>query len=506
MEGDCVWINVSKDDAPDVLHLNGYSYAGGTLTITETEERVPHTDGAINSAETVKRSKEATELRQQLESVLARRFHPTEALLDLSALGADPILSNMGTFESESTAMKAFRALLVIVSETYKNPRDKEESIQAVTVANNQIEDVSSIYQLALELPGLKRLDLSNNKFDSISKLAKWKGQFRNLEELHLTGNGVVTAENYVAELLTWFPYLQILNGQQVRTRQQIEEYVKARSGTPLPTSGSNVRDVQNITELFVRDFFPLFDNNRAALADKYYDTDSLFSLSVPTAPRPSNAWAPYVKHSRNLEKAIRTNRSAITKRVHTGAKHIADFWKTLPATKHYTPESGHLIVDSNLIPNVCDPNGPGGAPGMIVTVYSQYDEADTSQDLFGTRGFTRTFVLGPAKAGRPSEITYRVISDQLILHTWTPRERPAEAPVAAVAPAAVPDTTVAKDSIDQMKAELTAKLSEQTGMTLEYSKMCLEGAPNWNYDLAIAAFHENKAALPPTAFINPGA
>ncbi|KAM7209276.1 hypothetical protein V8F20_000326 [Naviculisporaceae sp. PSN 640] len=519
MDGDCVWINVSKDDAPAVLHLNGYSYAGATLAITETEDRVPSTDGAANSTETVKRSKEAAEIRSKLESVLASRLHQKEAVLDLSALGADPMLSQMGIFQSESTAMKAFAALLVVLSQTYKNPRDKEESVQSVSVANNQIDDVSVIYQLALELPGLKRLNLENNKLDSISKLSKWKGQFRYLEELYLGGNEVVNQENFVAEMLSWFPYLRNLNGAQVRAPQQIEQYLKSRCGTPLDAATMiNVRGAPQLTESFVLDLIAGYDGDRAAFAERYYDEESEFSLTTPSAPRPSHAWTVYAKHSRNLEKAHRTNRPAITRRLHVGAKNIADFWKHLPPTQHYAPQSGRWIIDSHLLPNVYDPNFPGGpgAPGMILTVSSEFEEADVSQNLFGTRGFSRTFILGPRKVGAavpagpapPPE--FRVISDQLALHSWKPRDPPAPAvaPIVApvMAPALSPADSAALAGLRPEQVELVMKLSQQTGMTLEYSLLCLSGAPNWNYDAAIAAFAEQKASLPPTAFINQAA
>ncbi|KAK4206912.1 hypothetical protein QBC37DRAFT_107260 [Rhypophila decipiens] len=518
LDGDCVWINVGKEDAPAVLHLNGYSYAGGVLTVTETDERVPMAGAPANSAETAKHSKDAAELKQKLGEVLARRYNPEGRLLDLSSLGSDPVLSTLGTFESESRAMKAFRALLHIVSETYKNPREKEEGIQAVTVANNQVDDVNTIYQLALDLPGLKRLDLSNNKLDSISKLAKWKGQFRHLEELHLAGNGVVNQENYVTELLGWFPFLQILNGQQVRTRQQIDEYLKTRSATPFPTFlPSNVRDSENVTEAFVRAFFPLYDTDRATLVSTMYDKDSVFSLSTPPAPRPTPAWSSYVKYSRNLDpKALRTShRSTVTKRLYTGANAIADVWKTLPATQHPLPESGRWIVDSHLLPNVPEPSVPGhpGVNGMIITLNCEFEEADVSQNLFGTRGFSRTIILGPVKPTPPPNTTppYRVLSDQLTLHSWKPQqavvEQPpapvmAPAPVIAPAPPVAAEPTVDADGIDpQVKAHLTAELAARTGMTMEYAQLCLSGAPNWNFDAAVAAFHQMKAALPPSAF-----
>ena len=73
---------------------------------------------------------------------------------------------------------------------------------------------VSCTIAIAKILPSLKRLDLSGNRLDSLSKISKWKGCFKYLEELHLAGNAVTSQSDYVAELLTWFPSLQNLDGQ----------------------------------------------------------------------------------------------------------------------------------------------------------------------------------------------------------------------------------------------------------------------------------------------------
>uniref|UniRef100_UPI00065F271E Putative mRNA export protein n=1 Tax=Chaetomium thermophilum (strain DSM 1495 / CBS 144.50 / IMI 039719) TaxID=759272 RepID=UPI00065F271E len=52
-------------------------------------------------------------------------------------------------------------------------------------------------------------------------------------------------------------------------------------------------------------------------------------------------------------------------------------------------------------------------------------------------------------------------------------------------------------------KAQLIAEVSRRTGMNVEYSQMCLTGAANWNLELALQSFEQQKANVPPEAFIS---
>ncbi|KAK3330230.1 hypothetical protein B0H66DRAFT_51581 [Apodospora peruviana] len=495
IDGDYVWINVSKADVPDLLHLNGYSYAGGTLTITETTERMPTADDKISNA--------AEETKQKLNAVLAKRYNPEARLLDLSALGADDILSSMGTFGSQSLAEKAFKALMILASSQYKRRDEKKEALQAVSIARNDINDVDQVFQLAISLPDLRRLDLSGNNLDSLSKISKWKNRFHYLEELHLTGNPVVNQENYAMELLQWFPSLSNLNGQTVRTPEEVAAALKALDPTPLPQYPSNIRDGgNNVAAIFLQNFFPMFDNDRARLASEFYDSDSWFSLAViPNSGRPL-PWKSYLKYSRNVQRFGGGRNPALMQRLFTGGSLIADMWKILPPTRHPAlDQPGQWLIDSHTFPHLADPSGHGSAMGLIITVNGVFEEADASASLYGTRTFTRTFTLGPSKPSNPPpQHPYRVISDQLMLHDWKPQVAIVEqtptvvAPVPAVGPVLIDDA---------LKLQMTQELSKRTGMTAEYSGLCLSGPANWNFDLALKSFEEQKAVLPPAAFIN---
>ncbi|KAK0730516.1 NTF2-like protein [Lasiosphaeris hirsuta] len=515
VDDDFVWISVRKDDVPDVLRVSGHPYAGAPLTITETDEKMPNPEEA-------RMSQSALELKQNMTAVLAKRYNAEQRLLDLSALGADNTLVGMGTFDSQSTAQKAFKVLMQIVGLQYKRPDEKKEALQAVSLARNDIIDVDQVFSLANALPDLKRLDLSSNKIETLSNLSKWRNRFKQLEELHLTGNPITALPNYVPELLQWFPSLQNLNGQQVRTVEEAAASLKALEPTPIPQFPSNLRDGDNnIAPQFLQAFFALFDTDRARLAVEFYDEDSLFSLAIIPNSGRNLPWRSYMKFSRNIHK-FNSRNPQLLQRLFSGGSQIGDLWKALPATRHPSiEEPGQWLVDGHTFSHLADPSGQvESAMGLIIIVNGRFEEADASTNTFGTRTFTRTFVLGPSKPSNPPpRHVYRVISDQMTLHDWTASPPPAtapqptvesQAPIPAIpihptiSPISVPPPVVGAMVPDEnMKAQLIRELSKRTGMTLEYSELCLTGVANWNFDSALRAFEEQKPNLPSTAFVS---
>lgn len=163
----------------------------------------------------------ANDTKRMLLAVLADRYDAEKKLLDLSALGADQTLSNLGTFGSQALAEKSFKALVYLAGSEYTDPREKKEAIQAVSLARNEIRDVAQVFSLAKSLPDLRRLDLSGNALESFANLSQWRFEFRYLEELHLTGNPLTNQPDYAAEVVSWYPCLQILDGHQVRTPEE---------------------------------------------------------------------------------------------------------------------------------------------------------------------------------------------------------------------------------------------------------------------------------------------
>ncbi|KAK3996342.1 putative mRNA export factor mex67 [Cladorrhinum sp. PSN332] len=508
IDGDYVWIKVKKEDAPIILRLNGFTYAGATLTIEETAEPMP-TQATIVS-------REAAETKAKLLSVLASRYNAEQKVLDLSALGADPVLGNLGTFDSQSLAQKSFKALVHLVGSQYTDPEEKREAIPAVSLARNDITDVEQVFSLAMSLPHLLRLDLTGNKLENLSKISKWKNEFRHLQELHLTGNAVTTQPNYVTEIVKWFPSLQILDGQQVRTPAEAAEAVRANNPQPIPEFPSNLRDGEaNVAATFLTGFFDFYDRDRTALVNQFYDFESSFSLTSLENSGRDQSWKTYSQHSRNIQKLGPRNRQT-AERLYIGSKKIAEVWNKLPATRHpLLAQADAWLVDCHTFPGLTDPNDPSNhSMGLMINVHGSFEEADTAQNLFGVRKFSRNFILGPSLPGAP--YPYRVISDQFALHGWkahpagtvvapipapatVPATVPAVAPVVAPVPAEISPGASRVD--DVTKAQMVQELSRITGMTAEYSQLCLSGAADWNWEMALKSFEETKAALPANAF-----
>ncbi|KAK4242339.1 hypothetical protein C8A03DRAFT_29433 [Achaetomium macrosporum] len=499
LHGDHVFVKVSKDDAPHVLRLNGFTYAGAPLTIEEASDPMP-VQGATSTNES---DGKAAETKQKLIAVLASRYDAQQRLLNLAALGSDPTLISMGSFATTSLAEKSFKALLHLTNTQYDNAAEKEAAIQAVSLANNDIVDVGNVFTLARTLPRLRRLDLSGNKLEDLSKISKWRHEFRYLEELHLVGNPVVAQPNYRTQITDWFPSLQILNGERVRTPEEATENLKAFIPTPLPRLPSNIRDgSNNVAGTFLHGFFSLYDHDRRALAAQFYDDESVFSINTGANSVDSES---YNKYSRDIAKlGVRNPRTQ--QRLFTGVSLISELWALLPPTRHAgldQPEQWQ--VDCHTFPNLLDPSGQPSAIGLTINVVSQFEELDPSQQPAGIRKFARSFVLGPSKPGAPHP--YRVVSDELTLKDWTPQKASVAmpvpvAPVAAAPIAAAPVMAAPPIPDEATQALMVQELSKQTGMNAEYSRLCLSGPAAWNFDLALKSFQEKRAELPPEAFV----
>lgn len=490
-----MWLKVNPDDAPDLLRLNGYTYAGAVLTIEETRDPIPGSLPAAHDS-----ADKPSEIKDKLTAVLGSRYNAQQKLLDLSALAADPTLLAMGAFESKPLAEKSFKALMRITATTYDNPAKIADAIQAVSLANNDILDVSEVFTLGPTLPRLRRLDLGNNKLQDFSKLSKWRHELRRLEELHLVGNPLTNQPNYPNQVIEAFPYLQILDGRRIRTQEEATASLAAWFPTPLPCLPSNLRDGENnVASTFLRGFFTLYDHNRTDLARQFYDDESLFSVNVAS----SVAASAYTSFSRNLQ-TMGTRGPALQQRLFSGGNVIAELWNRLPATQH--PSMDQAIewqIDCHTFPNLADPTGQGAAMGLAIDVSSRFEELDPAKPTSGIRSFFRSFILGPSKPGAPHP--FRVVSDKLTVRDWTPQETNVAAPPPAVQ-AAVPVAPAPAASspailTEEQQAWMIQEVARRTGMNAEYSRLCLTGAANWNLELALQVFEEKKADLPPEAF-----
>ncbi|KAI1656653.1 NTF2-like protein [Daldinia decipiens] len=493
INGDFVYIITSKEDGEEILKLNGFAFAGTTLTITEVSGELP-------PASQNNMSSTALEVKDALRNVLSLRYDGSAKLLNLSALGEDAGLNQMGFFSGESKPEKLFRALMAVCDGLFKTAQDKRDAVVSVSLAGNNIDDVFQIMSLTETFPDLVNLDLSRNHFKDLKGLQKWRYRLRKLETLLLNDNPIETANpNYAAELINWFPRLQNLSGIQVRTPEQVAAMEAASRPTPIPQHGADFRDINGIGEAFIREFMSMYDVDRHNLAAKYYDNESTFSIAViNSSPHPQNiqtpGWGGYIKFSRNHNKITHT--STRIQRLFVGTHLIQSAWQQLPPTRHpdLVVEFNKYIVDCHPVHGLPDPAGqsPVGVDGMVITIHGEFEDQEPGTMKTAKRSFSRTFVLGP---GAPGRNPIRVISDMLSVRAFNPppgsTPEPTAQPIAQ--PIAQPDA--------ELQQQMVIELCKRTGMTPEYSKFCLDGA-NWNFDQALLMFNEKRAQLPANAFV----
>lgn len=518
MAGDLVFVGATPEDAEELLKLNTFMFAGAPLEITLDSSAA--TPGAKDSAGG-QPSADTLDLKTRLQSVLSLRYDGAAKLLKLNALAQDATLVELGSFEHKERAEKTFHALMKICDDLFKTVKEKEDAIQSISLAGNNIDDVTQVDSVANTFRDLKHLDLSGNQLGSTANLAKWKNKFRRLETIYLAGNPVIVAEPaYANTLLEMFPRLQYLDGVQVRSPEQVAQAVAqaaaARQPKPLPQHGPDFRDTNGIGEAFLLEFFAAFDADRQALLAKYYDDASNFSLSVDTVSvRDANApppmpWASYLKFSRNLKKI--TTDHGRHQRLFRGRALIFELWRSLPVTKHpdIKTETSKYVMDCHSLAGIGDPSNQAqrGVDGMVISVHGEFEEMDKDGKT-GKRSFSRTFILGP---GLPGGSQIRVVSDMLCLRANNPLpnifEQPAAVaalPVAALPVAAQPvaaqPAATHEPALQNQQELLIIELSKQTGMTAEYSKMCLEQA-SWNFQDAVVLYEATRQTLPAEAWV----
>lgn len=434
-------------------------------------------------------------MRALLQTILSSRYNGASKLLKLDALATDATLVEVGLFANQDRALKAFEGLMVICNSQFKTAKEKEDAIESISLANNNIDDVAQVETVATTFPRLQNLDMSGNRISNMQGLKRWRGKFRELVTILVTGNPIEATEpNFHASLLEWFPKLQNINGAQVRTAEQIALQVEASRPKPIPQSGPDFRDVGGVGEQFLLEFFTGFDTNREALLTKYYDEDSQFSLSVdnrsrrdPSGPTPL-PWAPYLKYSRNLTKITTAN--ARIQRMYKGIQHISDMWNAYPMTRHpnITEHISKYIMDCHPLSGLVDPNGQNqsGVDGLVVCVHGEYDEHDPTARTMGKRSFSRTFILGPGKAGHGP---IRIVSDILSLRNHIP----------------LPNVFGSQNQVppvqnqDQHQA-MIVELCRRTGMVPQYSEMCLIET-SWDFDRALVVFNDKKVSFSSSYF-----
>ncbi|KAK7563915.1 hypothetical protein BKA81DRAFT_405634 [Phyllosticta paracitricarpa] len=211
---DSLLVTVTNLEAPYLRRLDGWIFAGKPIKITPAEDK--------DSPEQDQPGTNSSELMAVFLKVLARRYSTENKLLDLSAIGQDPDLVELGIFNTASTTSKCFPALMKTLDKQFKTATEKREAIQSIVLQNNQLSDLKVISSLAATLPDLLNLDLSSNNISQLADLDPLKRKLRRLDHLILLPNPIEQAvPNWHEEVTRWFPTLRLLNGVQVRSDEE---------------------------------------------------------------------------------------------------------------------------------------------------------------------------------------------------------------------------------------------------------------------------------------------
>ncbi|KAJ5823938.1 Nuclear transport factor 2 Eukaryote [Penicillium robsamsonii] len=524
-EGDTLVAFVRPDLAGHMLRINNNVFAGAHVTI-EPYTAATALDNELAAAAPTPGSTADTKLR--MTTILGKRFFPATKLLDLSKMVDDPELHDLGVFDTMSTTSKFFPALMKVWEMGFKVASERREAVESVSLAGNNLSNITSVTTLAQSFPDIQYLDLSNNNIKNAQAMTAWRWKFRNLIFLDLTDNEISSDPTFKDTMLKWYPKLQTLNNVQVRTPEE----VAAQKKTPIPVLPPHFIDESQVGENFVRAFFPGYDTDRNSLVSSVYDDQSTFSLNVnTTAPRAGQTetagWGEYIRKSRNLDKI--SHLSARMSRSFKGVEKIREVFNELPPTRHpdLVAKAEQWLIECHPVPHLPDPTGqsPTGVGGLSLMVHGQLEESVGGK--IEIRSFDRTFIIGPGNT--PGGI--RVVSEIFCLRAyggheaWSPEiqalsqvpQVAAPGPVSTATPtppAAVPSGTVAegyglprpgKSDTQLQQEQMITQMSAKSGMTFEYSEMALAGN-GWNPELAWKNFEQLKAtnALPPTAFLAP--
>ena len=512
-------VSVRPEDAPRITRLNGYQFAGATLKIAHMniEPHKPKTS-IVNTAT----STEGADVTELLKNLIARRYNHDTKVLDLSNLGQDPELVNIGMFGSNTTTSKFFPALMKVCDSGFANEQQKTEAVPSISLAGNGLANLDSVTTLAQTFPNLKNLDLSNNQFKSIQSLDRWRMKFRKLEHIVLFGNPLIDSDpTLIAELMRWYPSLRHVGSTQVRSEE--EAYAAMQPKVAIPTAPANFQDDMGIAKHFITHFFPAFDTDRHALVRECYDKYSRFSMSVnnsavrdQSTAQPPASWEQYLRSSRNLKKL--KNPRTRADRLYKGQSSIQFAFNVLPPTRHPSLETEQQkwCIECHPLPGVPDENTPGGVNGLMITVHGEYMEANTkpwNRHANALRSFDRTFVIGPG----PGPGGIRVVSDVLVLRAYggfeafkpdaPAEESPAKrqrhqthliTPQELGLPEGFAMRMEGKAEEQVMKEKIAMELTSRTGMKLEYSGLCLD-ENGWNLEGAYKAFEAAKVCNPPS-------
>ncbi|KIJ12778.1 hypothetical protein PAXINDRAFT_170982 [Paxillus involutus ATCC 200175] len=475
-----------------------------------------------------------------------RRWNPETRFLNLESMLDDTELSKHGLLPPGAPGSTARESSVI-----FKFAAGLKPPVQTISLANNHIGSGQMISPLAHYLPKIANLSLQNNDLKvwrDIDYLSGRKGKLEHLKELIMTGNPLREIEvkngrgdKYKSEMARRFPSLVMLDQEAIATiafdapgpsTTPVTETRPTATKFPYEMKPSFITGVQeSIISNFLVRYFPLFDDQRAALVDAYHPS-ATFSFSVNTtipARARTQGLHTQLPNQRKLEWSVWLNGGSRNlnrlgggggsdkafKSLHLGSEAAMRAMSALPKTKHEISDSPEkFCIDAW-------PVGQGENLKLFISLHGQFTE-EPSQ---GIRSFDRAFVLAPAPPGSRAKLNgwdVMVLSDQWCIRSYSSHEawRPGSMRVQAgeplpskqlpqqqsalatsIPPQAPGRLQEALSTFAEPQRGLILQICQRTGLNVKFAVDCLENNA-WNLDGAIANFERVKGNLSRDAFL----
>ncbi|CAF4978260.1 unnamed protein product [Rotaria sp. Silwood1] len=244
--------------------------------------------------------------------------------------------------------------------------------------------------------------------------------------------------------------------------------------------------DMQGFITQFIEQFYRLFDTyGRSELHACYHDL-CMLSLCITKVedahvPIRQYKYGSLLSESRNLQ-FVADNNKRISLLRH-GKTAVLDFLRVkFPLTKH---DGNSFHVDFISTAN-------NRAIFTINGLYKEVDQ-DTNNPI---RCFQRTFTCASTTTG------ILIVADHIMLSSATDAQISKMTHSSTTPSSSTQSSNNTNTNIDIQNQQMIEKFSQQSGMNIEYSTLCLQ-QNNWNYNKAAEVFLDlqNKNQIPPAAF-----
>ncbi|UJR28966.1 hypothetical protein I4U23_010183 [Adineta vaga] len=465
----------SQQDADMIKRANGKVEVQGLDILRILISRVPAPIPSLDE-----------DIRPHFKDYLInRRFDQQIFKLDLTNLADDEELSSLGIFP-QFNKHAFIREVVDIVNKDLHMTRQLD-------LGSNNIVNLHEFRNLRLN--DLVLLSIASNQLKNVDDFDNLK-QLPHLDHLFIKNNPLtLSIVLYNKHLFNWS-----ISSHSSTIRQKLPQ-LKRIDNVDLPPTIRFATDIETITlpasvphcvphdmqgflAKFIDEYYRLFDTRgREELQACYHDL-CMFSLCISSVdgsivPTRQFKFGTFISESRNLQKVFDDKRRMMLLR--HGKSTILEFLRTkFPLTKH-DGNSFHVDVIST------------ANNRAIFTVSGLYREVDQNANS-PVRCFQRTFTCAQTTAG------VLIIADHIMITNATDAQ--ISSMTRPTPTSTVSTTSQPTNSNGDIENQMVLKFSQESGMNIAYSKLCLQ-ENNWNYDKAAENFLDahQKKMIPSEAF-----